>query len=334
METGAAQSTCISRRFKVVNFAPESTFDHTFHTGALSLRLSSVAGAEAITSTLGVRDLCAVTALAEVSGGDDTSLIWMADTVCELLSYARGTRVQWISYEDVGENNEVLKTHYGNRITRRLSPMDLIEESKIFTFVEQTLAPYAEFREVFPYRKLLGLYLDACDQTDFIDVRAIKIVVLMEAIKAILLEKNPLPPIFPSKSKARLFAAEIRNAIEATAQELELSNEATESLIAKSGGCNHPTFRECIDHVQKLLRIRIERNNVTTFINARNRLIHEATFLHLAQPNRELPFSNHAEEYFWLVSFVDRFVLRLIGYRGPYLDRASHEEGLISAESD
>jgi hypothetical protein len=73
---------------------------------------------------------------------------------------------------------------------------------------------------------------------------------------------------------------------------------------------------------------------VSIFIEARNRLIHDAKFLHLAKPNGAHGFRNHAEEYFWLVAFVDRFIVRLIGYRGAYLDRSRHGEVEVPAEPD
>ena len=90
-----------TRRFRIVNFAPEDRFDFTFQRGDISLRLRPADEYEAKISTLGVRDPFAVTAIAEVSGSDKEASIDFLDTVCELLSYARGTKIQWISYEDL-----------------------------------------------------------------------------------------------------------------------------------------------------------------------------------------------------------------------------------------
>jgi len=322
-----------TRRFRIVNFAPEDRFDFTFQRGDISVRLRPADQYEAKISTLGIRDPFAVTAIAEVSGGDKEASIDFLDTVCELLSYARGTKIQWISYEDLGTNDEILRCHFGSRITRRLTPMDLIPDGLTFAFVEKTFDAYVAFRKQFPYRKLLGLYVDACDQTDFIDVRAIKIVVLMEAVKAMVLERLLLPPRFPNTTKGAKFKKEMRNAIREAVQRLDLSNDTLEGLLRMSDGCHHHTFRESIAAVQEHLHIKIDADTISIFIDARNKLIHEATFLHLAKPDKLHPFDSHAEEYFWLVGFVDRFVLRLIGYRGAFIDRANGSEApLVPAE--
>jgi 8-oxo-dGTP pyrophosphatase MutT (NUDIX family) len=201
--------------------------------------------------------------------------------------------------------------------------MDLIAESEVFSFVEQMLDPYVAFRQNYPYTKVLGLFLDAGDQTDFIDVRAIKTVVLMEAIKALVLERHPLPPMIATKSKAKSFAKKMRAAVREAAEELGITQASTDTLVSKLSGFSHHTFRQYIEHVQELLHIKVDRNAVTHFIAARNRLIHDATFLHLAEPGGKHGFRDHAHEYFSLLAFVDRFILRLIGYRGAYLDRSS-----------
>lgn len=333
MRVGQESKDFAVRRFKVVNFAPEFPFDHIFRWKGAVVRMRSVDDFEEITPTLGIRDQCAVTTLIEISEvvGDDA--LYIVDVFCELLSYTRGTRVQWINYEDLDHANAVLCIYYASRITRRLTPMDLIPEDLTYSFIQGMLEPYAAFREAYDYRKVLGLYLDASDQTDFIDVRAIKTVVLMEAIKALVLEKNPLPPIIATKSKARRFASRMRFAIRDAAEGLELPQPSVDALESKLGGCTHHTFRQCIEQVQSVLRIEVDRGKVSIFIEARNRLIHDAKFLHLAEPGGKHGFQHHAEEYFWLIGFVDRFVLRLIGYRGAYIDRSRRGEVEVPAES-
>ena len=37
------------------------------------------------------------------------------------------------------------------------------------------------------------------------------------------------------------------------------------------------------------------------------------------------PHSTKAKEYFWLVHMLDRLFLRIVGYRGPYIDWSNIE---------
>jgi len=66
------------------------------------------------------------------------------------------------------------------------------------------------------------------------------------------------------------------------------------------------------------------------FVRCRNSLVHTSRFYceRADDDNRAtvLPHPSPAEEYFWLLNFMDRLPLRLVNYRGPYIDWSNVEE--------
>jgi hypothetical protein len=63
-------------------------------------------------------------------------------------------------------------------------------------------------------------------------------------------------------------------------------------------------------------------DEIRDFKNSRNTLVHEGSFWCEAATRGRKParFTEAWLEYFFLVSFADRFFLRMLGYSGAYLD--------------
>jgi hypothetical protein len=75
---------------------------------------------------------------------------------------------------------------------------------------------------------------------------------------------------------------------------------------------------------------------VKLFVASRNALVHEGKFyVEAAKPEQRRrlpPLADALSEYFFLVSFLDRFMMKLFGYSGAYVDWAkypAHEQGVL-----
>lgn len=71
------------------------------------------------------------------------------------------------------------------------------------------------------------------------------------------------------------------------------------------------------------------------FIRARNELVHEGRFVsQRANVPKDWPFTEPIDEYFHMLRFADRLVLRTLGYRGAFLDRSSRGTRRVAAEPE
>jgi hypothetical protein len=93
------------------------------------------------------------------------------------------------------------------------------------------------------------------------------------------------------------------------------------------------SFRELIEEVCRSLQMVVEPADTATFIRARNELVHEGRFVsQRANPPADWLFAQPSDEYFWMLRFADRLVLRTLGYRGAFLDRSSRGAQRVDEE--
>lgn len=70
------------------------------------------------------------------------------------------------------------------------------------------------------------------------------------------------------------------------------------------------------------IELPMEDKDICLFINSRNTLIHQGKFYcknKESDPNCQ-PLPNVVDEYFFIVNILDKTMLRLVGYRGQYIN--------------
>jgi hypothetical protein len=87
----------------------------------------------------------------------------------------------------------------------------------------------------------------------------------------------------------------------------------------KGGG-----FGSIIENLCKFINLQIDPQEINLFVECRNSLIHEGKFYcETATPKKRdrcKPLNTKDEEYLFLVNFLDKLFLKLLGYSGPYID--------------
>lgn len=268
--------------------------------------------AQTISTTRGIAVTCeAVIDATSLQPGIDPDDI-VAD-LCLVLSVARGTFVQWLHRRDIAASGEVASNHVSH-ITRRFQGMEPLDHRPLRRadtkrFVEGAYAALPQISQIYGVRRGLVLaYIDARSEDDALEMRGVKLAVVAEMIKAQHQGANIIP-------NAPWTWAWLR------------------SLWQRLRQSRHPRFATALRNACRAAGYRPSRSTVGDFVATRNRLVHAGRFR--ADPISPVPgcrFASPAEEYMFLLSFIDRFFLRLFGYTGPFIDWSrypQHEQGTV-----
>jgi hypothetical protein len=218
--------------------------------------------------------------------------------LCLLMSVARGTWVQWIYRRDTDANGAQASITHANHITRKYQgppPLD----------------PRAG-RHEHTRRFLEGAFAALPNVVGTFDVR-----------------RGLIQAYVDGRSEEDYL--EMRGAKIAVVAEMIKAQHL--GMAPLPSGQKYPPFRKALRAACRAAGYRPSSRDLNEFIQSRNRLVHAGRFR--ADPLKPLPgpFATPEAEYFFMVSFLDRFFLRLFDYTGPFLEWAKypqHEEGLLT----
>jgi len=255
--------------------------------------------------------------------------------LCYLLSVARGTKIQWVycdQYNGAGERT--MRTHC-SRITKPYCPLAVIDpraewapETK--AFVEQAYGSYRDRRA--PYKLDTGLidaYLDAKAENDYLEERGIKLAVAIEALKSLFLEApdSGATGYVVQQACFEALVPSVSHALDDALRSQSVCRSHRQAICGKGKirGLNRRAFSDVLNKLCKHIGLTASAPDVKLFIHSRNSLIHTGRFyctMATSDERKECkPLATRADEYFFLVNFVDKMFLKLLAYGGPYVDR-------------
>lgn len=258
----------------------------------------------------------------------------VSDNLCYLLSVARGTKVQWI-YRDLynGAGERIRRTHC-SVVTKPFCPLPIIDpraegrnETKIF--IEQSYPTYAEKRKAWRLKRgTIDAYLDTKAEHDYLEMRAVKLAVAMEMLKSVFLDlpDSPVKEYIIAKKVFKnllpLICTEVDNVLKCA--QVNKSCRGAIRSDKKVEGLNRRSFGHILKKLCKHIGLQAERREIELFIACRNSLVHTGRFYcKTATPEEQeicKPLPSEEDEYFFLVSFLDRVLLKLLGYSGLYMN--------------
>ena len=248
------------------------------------------------------------------------------DEVCYLLSLALGTKIQWVALTEATGASFWLTRHHYSRVTKRYGTLNAVEPrgSDISKFLQCfSDGRYSVARKRFGLTNdVIDTYLDAKAEGDFLEVRALKLVVAVEMLKAAYVDiqdrRSLVLPADEFGSKIPEVKAEIKKIFSAS------TGQQRKYLYANLLGLNRIPFSFQMRQLCRAIRMRLKDKELRRFVASRNKLVHEGHFYCDRATNDEkekiAPLSSPVSEWFWLIHFVDRLFLRAIGYEGPYID--------------
>ncbi len=258
------------------------------------------------------------------------------DDLCHLLSIARGTKVQWIYiYLYNGENKNIKRFHYANR-TKPFNPLALIAPENPSTtkrFIESTFETFQMNKSGILEKSLINTYLEAKSENDFIEARGLKLAITLETLKYAFtsMKDSPANEYIIDEKKFKEIVPEMRTIFMEFMKSKDLPKESESFSEEKFFQFNRRSFRYVLKKLLKDIDLDVSSKDLALFIASRNKLVHTGNFYYkVATPRKRQkrsPHNSKAEEYFFLVNFLDKIFLKLLNYSGEYKDISSIPKG-------
>ena len=265
--------------------------------------------------------------------------------LCLIASVARGTRIEWVYCDRLNRNGELIGRTHVHRVTKQYGALSVIDyrgdDKATWLFLEGAYTAFCKRCEDFELdRGTIDSYIDAKSESDFIETRGAKLAVALEGLKHTFLHRSDSvfsELIIPDEKFEELKPKLIR-AIDAVLREdPEVTTEQRTTFIDKKrmSNLNRRSFRYALTKLFKEIEFKPNGREIDLFIECRNKLVHAADFYcNAATPSERAelpPLGDPVEEYYFIVNFLDRIFLKLLGYSGEYVNIAEvikGEEGI------
>jgi len=187
-------------------------------------------------------------------------------------------------------------------------------------YVESTYANYINKLNDWKFDIIIEEFIDAVKKGDYLELRGLKLAATMEFILGKYKSLNNCE-FYISKDEfdEKKIDSKIKKALEC-----ELSGTLTikqiSSLSKGTKGLNRLTFKESLYKLYDDLKFTLskeEKEKIKSFIELRNNLVHRSDF----QPFKK---TNSWDNYRFMLAFVSKIILGLLGYVGNYLDWSSN----------
>jgi len=268
------------------------------------------------------------TAILTVSSTDTLGDIAdFAGHLCSALSIVQGHKTNWITHEVTDRSGATCYKSLHDRITKRSSglALDCIsgnDRRLPLTAAQDCCQKVREMQAEYGWNgPVLEVWLEARTDADYLETRALKFVTVVEALRTIILRKQPprshlsprawqsfLEYMIPT---ARFF---LTAAIKANKQQVAAMTAPT-----RWEPLNRTSFRSEITAAFNKIGVKEDSRAIELFVISRNKLIHEGVFRCTSTPDAvkaegDAP-QDPTAEYLFIASFVDRVIMQAVGLR-------------------
>jgi hypothetical protein len=267
-------------------------------------------------ATRGVDVTCEARVSADSAQQED-AVLRVVDDLCLLLTLARGCRVEWISYNIVTPDEEVLSSHHrGDAITKPFGVLELIAPhppEDTLQFINKTYPALSVQGKPWQYREAVNLYTDAKCEQDFFESRGLKMVITMEHLKGCYLRRHGKTYIFKPKAFDKVNDSLV-NVVRWMLPALfpQAGEEQLDMMANHARGFNWYPFRRAIRDLCVSTGLDFNSRDRGRFVDIRNELVHRAEY------NPE--YGGGWAQYCFLMTFVGKVLLSILGYEGYYYD--------------
>jgi hypothetical protein len=254
--------------------------------------------------------------------GEEAAVTSVIDDLCTLLTLARGCRVEWLYYEVISTEGELLRRQHRNSIAKPFGTLDLLARlppQDLPTFIQEAFPVLQERGQIWQLRKAIDAYTDAKVEGDFLESRGLKMVVVMELLRGRFLSHVRQPPelyvLEPAlfKSARRRLVDECRRLLERIFPEADSGD--LEIMACHAQAFNWYPFRRSMTELCRQLGLGISSGERHKFVEIRNALVHRLEF-HQDQAK----YGANWEQFTFLMTFVGKVLLAVLRYQGYFYD--------------
>lgn len=255
--------------------------------------------------------------------GETESILKVVDDVCLLLTLARGCQITWLFYDAETDHGTTLNSYHHSAITKGYSALTLIPTlppGDTKTFLEGTYPALLGEEKRWGLSKAIKTYADAKNEQDYLQLRGLKLAVVLEHIRGQYLKQTNKTHILDHGT----FTKAVESLVNGIRWFLpavfpSATSEQLGKMADHARGMNYYPFRRAIKEMCQDLGLDISSKDRNRFVKLRNSLVHEVDFL----PGGATPF----QQYGFLLSFVGRVLLAILRYEGYYYDWAIESAG-------
>lgn len=248
--------------------------------------------------------------------GDLEKATEFVDVICRILSFARGTKINWIYYDCYDEFGENLLSFHKNNVTWQYVGLPLIDPrnpNDTAFFVEQVYNPFLQQKDVYGLDIAIESYLDAKRETGYLETRALRAVVVMEFLKTRYAMRRKAEFILKAKDFKKI-RQQVKRIIDQQFEELSLSpKNSLQEMKSKIAELNRKPFKSILKKMFEQIGLAVTEDNLDRFIKIRNSLVHKASFTTNTTQGRW-------QEYTFIIGMLDRLFLKMLSYNGDILD--------------
>lgn len=264
---------------------------------------------ESIKNQKGV-DVTSEAIITITSANDLDKILTHIDDLCKILSLARGTKINWIYYDCYDSKNEIVISSHQNRVVWQYAGLPLIDPRNphdTVNFINQSFSTYLSLKN--DLEKAIETYLDAKRETGYLEIRALRAVVVLEFLNSTYSTRKDIDIIL-KKCEFKKIRNSVKSLLADQLKALSLPEHLLSDMESKIGELNRRSFRTVLEIMFAEFGIVITKNELDKFINTRNSLIHKGEFV----------TKNAWQEYTFLISILDRVLLGMLNYTGAFLD--------------
>jgi len=240
-----------------------------------------------------------------------------------LLSIAQGAKVSWINWDlCIGPDKHVRTRLLGARVTRPYGIFRLVDLS-IPHFLQATYTAYLRRRDRFKLnRGIIDAYIEAKHDRGYLEDRGARLALALEMLDTTVCQAEGVDEHILCDAEFNKLRSRLKNEIrQALAGKPVL--EKRRKIYEKLGELNRRSFRSRLMEVMGIVSANFLTGDLRRFVEYRNCLIHEGDF-YCNLPHRQKghlpPLSSAVQEYRFMVNFMDKLFLKIVGYSGKYVD--------------
>jgi len=274
-----------------------------------------------------------VTCEAVVNVGDGQTiqeLTQVLDNLCYILSVAGGTKINWIYRGVYSSDGSLLRRLHAARVTKPYAPLSIIDprnphETK--AFIEKVYPVYINKKDSYRLDSgMIDAYLDAKQEADFLEMRGLKMVVAMEMIVWHIATVLGMSEKILDESEFKKLRTKLKHLIKSEILQGSQMKKNRCLVYSKIPELKRCSFRDMLRKIisPENIDLPLPDDELELFIRCRNALVHKGDFYCNTANNRDRvacpPKSTAVGEYFFLVNVLDRMFLKILEYRGTYID--------------
>jgi len=233
--------------------------------------------------------------------------------LCQLFSVARSTFINWGTCKIKDTDGNVIYELHGDAITRPYHGNKLINDLPKDTvrFLELAWKTYEEYEEIFDISRFLYGYLDTFVKS-FIESKSLSMAVLVDFLSSRWAKKEDKEYLL-NKEEFGNQKDHLTNQLCSILDDNfdNLKSPHKQAMLSNIEGFNERPLDWKLKRLRKQFQIPVSDDEVSKFIKIRNSLAHTSLF-----PDE----FDSTTSYLFLRHFLDRVVLKVLGYEGKYLD--------------